>query len=60
MAQGDLRPMEKNREAVKDLKSIIEIRTPLYKRAAAQLDTSGRDEDFSARGLEALCRQFLG
>jgi XRE family aerobic/anaerobic benzoate catabolism transcriptional regulator len=42
MEQGDFRPMGRNREAMKDLIAILEAREPEYRRAHAQLDTSGR------------------
>lgn len=41
MAQGDLRPMAQNREAMADLVAILDARGPDYARAQAQLDTSG-------------------
>jgi XRE family aerobic/anaerobic benzoate catabolism transcriptional regulator len=41
-AQGDFRPMAGNREAMADLKRILEGRDQLYAKADAQLDTSGR------------------
>ena len=42
VAQGDFRPMADNREAMEDLKRILEARTPLYLQADAIVDTSGR------------------
>ncbi len=41
MAQGDLRPMSENREAMADLVAILEARSQDYAQAEAQLDTSG-------------------
>ena len=60
VAQGDMRPMLKNREAMSDLKSILEARAPLYERAAAVFDTSNLDEDAAARSLAAVARGVLG
>ena len=40
-AQGDLRPMAGNAEAMIELKRILASRTPLYSRADAIVDTSG-------------------
>jgi len=60
MAQGDLRPMAKNREAMKDLRAILEARSPLYERAAAVFDTSGRDANDCADDLVNICRRLAG
>ena len=59
VAQGDMRPMLKTREAMADLKSILEARTPLYARAGAIFDTSDLDEDAAASGLAAVARGLL-
>ena len=42
VAQGDLRPMTGNREAMEDLKRILGSRAPLYAKAQVTLDTSGQ------------------
>ncbi|HEV8023221.1 MAG TPA: helix-turn-helix transcriptional regulator [Candidatus Lustribacter sp.] len=42
VAQGDLRPMAGNREAMDDLRRILAGREPLYRRADAALSTSSR------------------
>ena len=60
VAQGDMRPMLKNREAMADLKSILEARTPLYERAATVFDTSDLDEDAAASSLAAVARGVIG
>jgi XRE family aerobic/anaerobic benzoate catabolism transcriptional regulator len=39
IAQGDMRPMAGNREAMEDLKGILESRTPFYSQAQYQVDT---------------------
>ncbi len=41
VAQGDLRPMQDNAEAMEDLTRILEARAPLYRKADATIDTSG-------------------
>ena len=42
MEQGDFRPMEHNRDAMKDLVAILDARAPFYGRAHARLDTTGK------------------
>jgi XRE family aerobic/anaerobic benzoate catabolism transcriptional regulator len=42
IAQGDMRPMSENREAMSELKNILEGREPLYRRADATVDTSAK------------------
>jgi XRE family aerobic/anaerobic benzoate catabolism transcriptional regulator len=42
VAQGDMRPMAGNRESMHDLQRILAGREPLYRRADAEVDTSGR------------------
>ncbi len=41
LAQGDLRPMAGNAEALEDLTRILAAREPLYRKADAMVDTSG-------------------
>ena len=53
IGQGDLRPMRDNRQAMADLKAILDSREPLYARADAVLDTSSRPV---ADSLAALTR----
>ncbi len=43
--QGDFRPMQGNREAMQDLKSILEARRAFYAKAQFRLDTSAEDLD---------------
>jgi XRE family transcriptional regulator, aerobic/anaerobic benzoate catabolism transcriptional regulator len=60
MAQGDFRPMARNREAMADLIAILEARRADYARAEAELDTSGDTVDESFAKLEkvaARCRR---
>ncbi|GAC1659370.1 MAG: helix-turn-helix transcriptional regulator [Candidatus Elarobacter sp.] len=42
VAQGDMRPMVGNRESMADLQRILAGREPLYRRADAEVDTSGK------------------
>ncbi len=42
IAQGDMRPMAGNRESMHDLQRILAGREPLYQRANAEVDTSGK------------------
>ena len=51
IAQGDLRPMAGNDEAMDDLRRILEGRTPFYARADVVIDTSGRSEEDAATEL---------
>ena len=41
-AQGDLRPMAGNREAMQDLRSILATRAPFYSKADRRVDTSAQ------------------
>ena len=54
VAQGDMRPMQDNRGAMADLRTILAAREPLYARAELTLDTSGRDVEASFAGLLRL------
>ncbi|HEV2674795.1 MAG TPA: helix-turn-helix transcriptional regulator [Aliidongia sp.] len=42
VAQGDMRPMASNREAMSDLQRILKVRNPLYSKADARVDTANR------------------
>ncbi len=53
VAQGDMRPMQGNREAMTDLRRILQARTPLYARADIALDTSSQDPYTSLQALRA-------
>ena len=50
-AQGDVRPMEGNPAAMNQLHELLTIRTPLYSKAEAQVDTSGCTERSSLKDL---------
>ena len=55
VAQGDMRPMASNREAMSDLQRILKVRNPLYSKADARVDTAGRSvEDSLALLVEAV------
>lgn len=47
LAQGDLRPMAGNEEAMEDLKRILAARETLYSKADAVVDTSGETPETS-------------
>lgn len=57
--QGDMRPMAQNREAMSDLRAILDSRTPLYNRADTQVDTSGCDPQTSLAILTETARDIL-
>ncbi len=52
VAQGDMRPMAHNPEAMSELKQILQEREPLYRKADLTVDTSGR-------AVAALTAQLL-
>jgi XRE family aerobic/anaerobic benzoate catabolism transcriptional regulator len=52
--QGDFRPMAGNREAMSDLKRILDTRQPLYRRADAIVDTAGHSAQQSLANLHRL------
>jgi len=51
IAQGDVRPMSGNREAMKDLRRILATREPLYAKADITINTSERTIDQSIGDL---------
>ncbi len=53
IAQGDMRPMADNRESMSDLKRILEVREPLYRKADAAINTS---DNAIEESLEVLTR----
>ncbi|MGQ0618751.1 MAG: helix-turn-helix transcriptional regulator [Panacagrimonas sp.] len=57
IAQGDLRPMAGNKQAMDDLRLILEERTPFYAKADLRLDTSGKSP---AACLESVARLVEG
>ena len=55
IAQGDMRPMAHNRDAMSDLKRILAEREVLYNKADIQVDTAGRTfEDSLEMLIQAL------
>lgn len=58
-AQGDTRPMAASREAMGDLRRILEGRAAFYAKADATLDTSGRSEVESLLALQALAADLV-
>jgi XRE family aerobic/anaerobic benzoate catabolism transcriptional regulator len=52
IAQGDMRPMADNRESMSDLKRILEVREPLYRKADVTIDTSAATLEESADVLD--------
>ena len=56
IAQGDMRPMADNHEAMSDLKRILETREPLYRKADVVIQTSSAAPEQSLDGLlRAVC-----
>jgi XRE family aerobic/anaerobic benzoate catabolism transcriptional regulator len=51
IAQGDMRPMANNRDAMSDLKRILSEREVLYSKADIQIDTAGHALDESLESL---------
>jgi XRE family aerobic/anaerobic benzoate catabolism transcriptional regulator len=58
-AQGDMRPMAASREAMEDLKRILEGRSAFYSKADLASNTSGRSEDQAFEALRTSVRQHL-
>ncbi len=52
MAQGDMRPMAGNAQAMADLKRILQNRAALYGQADAVVDTAGRNTKQSLKDLK--------
>jgi XRE family aerobic/anaerobic benzoate catabolism transcriptional regulator len=58
-AQGDMRPMAASREAMEDLKRILEGRSAFYSKADLAINTSGRTEEQAFAALRTSVRQHL-
>ena len=60
-AQGDVRPMQGNPAAMTQLNELLKLRTPLYNKAEAQVNTSNRAVRSSLNDLLTLIakRRFL-
>ena len=59
-AQGDLRPMAGNKEAMQDLRDILASRAAFYSKAELQLDTSAAPLAASFAALREQVRTALG
>ena len=59
IAQGDTRPMAGNREAMQDLRRILDGRASLYGRADITIDTSAKPAKKSLRELSLAITQQL-
>jgi XRE family aerobic/anaerobic benzoate catabolism transcriptional regulator len=57
MQQGDFRPMARNREAMADLKAILEARAPDYARAHVEFDTLDDTVERSCEKLVQIARR---
>lgn len=55
IAQGDMRPMADNREAMSDLRRILTVREPLYRKADLVVDTSRLSTE---RATEAIANEL--
>lgn len=58
-AQGDMRPMAASREALEDLKRILEGRSAFYSKADLAINTSAYPEDETYQRLKLEVRRFL-
>lgn len=58
-AQGDMRPMAGNKEALNDLKLILAGREPFYSTAEFHLDTSAAPLDATFQALRRLVRDAI-
>ncbi|MDY7578415.1 helix-turn-helix transcriptional regulator [Herbaspirillum sp. RTI4] len=56
VAQGDTRPMSGNKEAMQDLKEIIQSRTPFYSKADEVFDTSDMTQESAFLALDDQLR----
>ena len=59
IAQGDMRPMSASREAMADLKSILDGRAAFYSKADLHFSTSGMGADQARSALLATVQQWL-
>ena len=60
LAQGDSRPMSGNREAMDDLKRILDSRAPFYSKADCIFDTGKGEVGGTQSALSALLGQLEG
>jgi XRE family transcriptional regulator, aerobic/anaerobic benzoate catabolism transcriptional regulator len=59
-AQGDTRPMAASKEAMEDLRRILNGRAAFYSKADLSVDTSGKSLAQSFQALRAAARQSIG
>ena len=59
-AQGDLRPMAGNREAMEDLKGILAGRAAFYSKADLSVDTSHAPLEATFSALRSIVRDAIG
>ncbi len=59
-AQGDTRPMAASKEAMEDLRRILNGRAAFYSKADLSVDTSGKSLAQSFQALRAATRQSMG
>ena len=59
MEQGDFRPMAQNREAMADLRAILEARGADYARAEVTLDTASKSVEQSCAQLARLVSRYV-
>jgi XRE family aerobic/anaerobic benzoate catabolism transcriptional regulator len=59
LAQGDTRPMLGNREAMEDLKSILDSRTPFYSKADLTFNTSELTQETAFFSLAEQLREVV-
>jgi len=59
-AQGDTRPMAASKEAMEDLRRILNGRAAFYSKADLSVDTSGKTLPQSFQTLRAAVRQSMG
>ena len=58
-AQGDMRPMAGNKEAMEDLKFILAGRNAFYAKAEFHLDTSAQSQELTFAALRKMVREAL-
>ncbi|KQX91224.1 helix-turn-helix transcriptional regulator [Variovorax sp. Root473] len=59
-AQGDTRPMAASKEAMEDLRRILNGRAAFYSKADLSVDTSGKTLQQSFQALRTVARQSMG
>ena len=59
VAQSDMRPMAASKEAMDDLKRILDGRAAFYSKADITIDTSGQTPDQSLQALQAGVRKVM-